>query len=259
MKTINRLIRNLALMTFALTGVVSISANAEEAPPPGMLETWTCSYNPGKDIDDVLSARDYYVKQAAKAGVDIGPTYLWSLIKGDLPFDLVWLAPHQSLAAFAASADAQAAADELSDVTARFYSAATCTPRLGNTRIVYPREVPDRGDAPAIVTAFACGVRQGVTPEGIADLEGHVADVLGSMGDNAPDVVFSLTPSTGGANTPDWLLFNVFDSMTSWADFVGGIFGSDAGQQLVRHFNGVVDCDQAIWSSQRTIAPPASE
>ncbi len=258
MKTTDQLIHSLALLAFAFAGVVSFGVNAEEAQPPGVLETWTCSYNAGKDIDDVLAARDYYVKQAAKAGVDIGPTYLWSLIKGDLPFDIVWLAPHQNLGAYAALSDAQAAAPELSDVTARFYSAATCTPRLGTTRFVFQREVPDRGDATAIVTAFACGVREGVTPVGITDLEGHIAGVLGGMEDNAPSAVFSLTPTTGGANTPDWLLFSVFDSMTSWANFVGGLFSSDAGQQLVRHFNAVADCDQAIWSSQRTIAPPAS-
>jgi len=258
-QTTDRLIRNLALLTFAFAGVVSIAVNAEEAQPPGVLETFTCSYNAGKDIDDVLAARDYYVKQAAKAGVDIGPAYLWTLIKGDLPFDAVWLAPHQNLGAYAASADAQAAAPELSDVLARFNSAVTCTPRLGTTRTVFQREVPDRADAPAIVTAFACGVREGVTPVGIADLEGHIADVLGGMEDNAPNVVFSLTPTTGGANTPDWLLFSVFDSMTSWANFVGGLFSSDAGQQLVRHLNAVADCDQAIWGSQRVIAPPASE
>ena len=258
MKTTNRLIRNLALLTFGLAGVVSIGANAEEAQPPGVLETWTCSYNPGKDIDDVLSARDYYVKQAAKAGVDIGPTYLWSLIKGDLPFDLVWLAPHQNLAAYAASADAQAAAPELSDVTARFYDAATCTPRLGTIQPVFQREVPDRGDAPAIVTAFACGLRQGVDPGvDMADLRGHIGEVLASMGDTAPSTVFAMTPTTGGINTPDWLLFSVFDNMTSWANFVGGLLGSDAGQQLVRHFGAVADCEQAIWGSQRTIAPPA--
>lgn len=259
MKIIERLIHNLALLTFVFAGVVSTGVNAEEAQPPGVLETWTCSYNAGKDIDDVLAARDYYVKQAAKAGVDIGPTYLWSLIKGDLPFDVVWLAPHQNLAAYAAAADAQAAADELSDVGARFNSAVTCTPRMGNTRSVFQREVPDRGDAPAIVTAFACGLRHAVAAVDIADLEGHIADVLGGMEDNAPSAVFSLTPTTGGANTSDWLLFSVFDNMTSWASFVGGLSGSDAGQQLVRHFGAVVDCDQAIWSSQRTIAPPASE
>ncbi len=73
-----------------------------------------------------------------------------------------------------------------------------------------------------------------------------------------PVCIAGVFPHTNhrGANTPDWLLFNVFDSMTSWASFVDGIFGSDAGQQLVRHFGAVVDCDQAIWSSQRTIAPP---
>ena len=123
---------------------------------------------------------------------------------------------------------------------------------------VFQREVPDRGDAPAIVTAFACALRQDVDPAvDMADLRGHIAEVLGGMGDTAPSAVFALTPTTGGMNTPDWLLFSVFDNMTSWADFVGGLFGSDAGQQLVRHFGAVADCDQAIWGSQRTIAPPA--
>jgi len=258
-KTTNQLVHKLALLTFAFAGMASIGVNAEEAQPPGVIETWTCSYNDGKDIDDVMAARDYYVKQAAKAGVDIGPAFLWTLIKGDLPFDLVWLAPHQNLGAYAASADAQAAADELSDVTARFYDAATCTARLGTVRTVFPSELPDRVDAPAIVTAFACDLREGASPADIADLEGHIAGVLGAMGDNAPTATVSITPTTGGDNTSDWVLFNVFDSMTSWASFVGGLFTSDAGQQLVRHFGGVADCEQAIWSSQRTIAPPAGE
>lgn len=42
MQTTDRLIRNLALLTFAFAGVVSIAVNAEEAQPPGVLETFTC-------------------------------------------------------------------------------------------------------------------------------------------------------------------------------------------------------------------------
>ena len=255
MTTTNRLTHFLVTMACAIIGSFTISAGAEETQPPGMLETWTCSYLPGKAEKDVMAARDYYVRQAAKAGVDIGPAFMWSLVKGDIAFDLIWHAPHENLAAYAASADEQAAADELSDVTARFYSAADCTPRLGIVRNVFERA--ERGDGTKVITSFACGLRGGVSPADIADLEGHAARVFDSMGENAPDSSLSITPTTGGPTSPDYVIFNVFDSMTAWSDFVTELLGSADGQQLGRHLANVAECTQAIWTSQRVIDPPA--
>lgn len=262
MKTTKLLKRALIFLTLPLLGLLffSASASAEEAQPPGAIETWTCSYNSGKDIDDLLGARDYYVKQAAKAGLSLGPAYLWSLFKGDVGFDTLWLEPHENFAAFAAAADAEAASSDMTGVQARFDQVATCTPRMGTIQPVFQREgtgdAGDDGDGNAIVSASACRLKPGVGPADLADLNRHIAGVLGEMGDNAPNVVYALSPTTGGQNTPDLVLFTVNDNLTSYANFTGALFGSEAGESLGRHLRNVADCNQALWISQRVIDAP---
>ena len=51
------------LMALALAFLGS-TTQAAEAPPPVVLETFACNYHDGKDMDDLLAARDYMVKQA---------------------------------------------------------------------------------------------------------------------------------------------------------------------------------------------------
>jgi len=249
-------IQALTFLTLPFLIALSFSASAEEAQPPAVVETWACSYNPGKDIDDLMNARDYYVKQADKAGLSIGPAYLWSLLKGDVGFDTLWLAPHANFAAFAAAADAEAASSDMAGVEERFDQVATCTARIGTIQSVFQREGADDGDSSSIVSASACSLKPGVGASDLEDLNGHIAGVLGDMGDNAPNLVFALSPTTGGRNTPELVLFTVNDSLTTYANFTGSLFGSEAGQSLGRHLNNVADCNLALWTSEQVIAAP---
>ena len=82
-KTLRNILCTLPLVLFTL---MSTAAWAAEPPPPPMLaETWGCTYKSGKDMEDVLKARDYMVSQAEKAGLSLTDSYLWSLIKGNIP------------------------------------------------------------------------------------------------------------------------------------------------------------------------------
>ena len=76
------------------------------------------------------------------------------------------------------------------------------------------------------------------------------------QGENAPNSVYALSPTTGGQNTPELVLFTVNDSLTSYGEFMGGMFGSEAGQALGRHLNAVADCNLALWVGQQVIAAP---
>ena len=98
----HRLLMYLAASLLAFTGA---TANAAEAQPPGLLETFACNFHDGQDMDDLLSARDYFVRQAERAGITPRASYVWSRYKGGPDFDYVWLTVHQDLAAFAARAD----------------------------------------------------------------------------------------------------------------------------------------------------------
>jgi hypothetical protein len=221
-----------------------------------VVETWACSYNPDQDIDDLLSARDYYVRQAERAGVSIGPAFLWSLFKGDVGFDILWLAPHQNLAAFASSVEAEAAASELADVQARFDQVGECRAQMGVVQPVFQREGAGDDDETTLISSNACRLKRGVGPAHIQDLRLHIAGVLEGLGDTAPNSVWTITPTTGGQNTPELVLFAVHASPASYADFVANLFGSEAGQRLGRHLNLVADCNLALWTGQQVIATP---
>ena len=247
----------MALSLLATCAIGSPAIAADAPPPPAVVESWTCSYLPGKDVSDIVAARDYYQRQADKAGVEIGPAFMWSLVKGDVPIDAVWLAPHQNLAAWAASVEAEAAADELADVQARFYSAVDCTARLGTIRQIFAREgAQDDGDGQAFISALACGLHDGVGPAGVADLHGHMAATFGGLGEAAPNLSYSISPVTGGPNTPDMVMFNVFDGPVAYANFVNALFGDGSNASLGRHLRAVADCNIALWDSTQMLAGP---
>ena len=51
-------------------GAHAPSAQAMDAPI--VREIYTCSFNEGKDMNDLMAARDFYLKQMEKAGQDPG-------------------------------------------------------------------------------------------------------------------------------------------------------------------------------------------
>ena len=121
----NRIVLIIGAFVLGLSGFSAWAADAP--PPPLMAETWGCSYKPGKDIDDLLKARDNLLKQAEKAGIDLPPSYMWSLIKGNVSYDTVWLNVHQNLGAFGANSDAWAASGLGEEVLDRFYDVSECS------------------------------------------------------------------------------------------------------------------------------------
>ena len=257
MKQKTQLKRLAGLLTLPILATVGSGANAAEPPPAPIMETYTCSYQDGKGEKDLMAARDYYLKQADKAGIKPGASYLLSLFKGGLPFDQVWMTPHSSLSAFAAATDAEAASADMADVVTRFEAVVDCTANLNNLTMVFQRDGYTPDGSPGFVSGSACMARPGVGPEQIQDLTTHIADVVGSLGSKAPNAVFMMTPITQGPTSADMVLLAGFDGVSSWADFIAAIRGSSGGPMLMRHLQAVAECDQALWYSQRVIAPSA--
>jgi len=60
------------LLTASLILLVSFSIPIQA----DVREVFVCNYLDGKDMDDVLSARDFYLKQAKKAGLETPMAYV---------------------------------------------------------------------------------------------------------------------------------------------------------------------------------------
>ena len=239
----------------SLTALVSISAQAdshEPAPLPGILDTYACDFNDGKDMDDLMSARDYYVEQYEKNGLTAPTAYLWSLVKGNAPTEMIWFDVHENLKAYAQSADAAAAATGLEKVQERFDAVITCqSSNIATIMPVYQRESASSG--PVFISSNACNLQHGIRDEHVADLERHIAGVLGGMDGVTPQAIYMATPISAGPNSADRYLFAVNDSVSGWADFVMGVGASEAGAQLRRHFDMVLDCNTSMWSAQQVV------
>lgn len=232
----------------------SAAADAHEAPPaPGILDTYACTYNDGKGLDDLLAARDFYLQQYEKAGLTAPEAYLWSLLKGEAPVDVVWFDVHENLAAFGSSLDAAAAATGLEKVQERFDAVVTCeTSNVATFVPVYQRESGASGNS-VFISSNACNLRHGFGNEHVADLQNHIAGVLEGAEGTTPQAVYMANPVTSGPNSADRYLFLVNDSASAWAEFVAGIGASEAGPPLGRHFNMVFDCNTTMWSAQQVV------
>ena len=259
MSTTNKSHKLFAYFVASLLALTGINANAAEAQPPGLLESFLCNFNDGQDMDDLLSARDYYLRQAEKAGITPEPAYVWTLFKGDLDFELVWHNVHANLAAFGASTDAGGAAPEMASVGERFNTVATCRSGIMAISPVFLGSDNDGPSEQAFVSAFGCNLRPGVGPDNISDLNGHISSVLGGLDTHKSFALFSGTPMTPGPTTPDLLYFGVSDNASAWANGVDAIGSSAGGPTLGRHFNATLDCAQSLWFSQQVVEGPAEE
>lgn len=232
----------------------SAYAFAEDAAPaqPYVAEAFSCSYKAGKDRADLLSARDYYVKQAARADVKLPPSVVWHQFKGNSPADFVWLTFHENLSAFGAQSAAEMGATEMANVAARFDSVADCTANMGTLRPVFQSPQAAKAD-PKFVTSSACTTRGDMSPGDVADLRGHIGDVLGGLASYQTTFAFSIVPMTAGPDAPDVYLIGAHDDVAGWAKRSTELQQSEAGQSLARHFAKTMECNTSLWHSERVV------
>ena len=231
-----------------------IATQAAEAPPAVVLESFACTYNAGQDKGDVLDARDYMVKQAAKAGVTLAPSYLWENSKGGPGIDHIWFSVHQSLADFAAEAEAFGSAPELEGVNARFDKVASCESNLANARPLFQGSAaPEPGPGQVFIASNACNFRPGAGPADLPDLESHVNGVLSEISAYDATTIIMATPITQGANPADLYVFSINESPSAWAANSAAFQASEAAAGLGRHFRSILDCRTALWSSEQVV------
>ena len=242
----------LLLSAFALL-FSNVVANAEDAPPPpAIMESFLCEWQPGKDMDDLMAARDNYVKGAAKGGYQTPMAYVWNQYRGTVPIQVIWHSVYPNMANWAEVSDAGVGNDALNNALSRFESVIDCTAVLGTVRPLHTREVEPQDST--FVVSRACNVKDGFTNEDMRDYDGHIAQYFGSLGDKGPIATYVNQPITAGPGSPDGYLFSVFKSAAHWNTFINELYTTDAGGQFLRHDRAKVECSLSIWGSQMVVS-----
>ncbi|MGI9325621.1 MAG: hypothetical protein ACR2PZ_10410 [Pseudomonadales bacterium] len=259
----NALCRPLSILAAALLATLTTTlVQAETAPPPPspIAEAFVCKYNDGKDRDDLLAARDYYAKQAARAKVPLGLAVVLHAFKGVDNADFVWLAFHENLTAFGASTQAEFAAPELASVNDRFAAVATCQSNLGLVYPIFQSRAEVSAD-PTFIASSACNAHAPMGMGARRDLAGHISGVLSSLDSFKEAFAWAIEPTTGTANSADVYFFVAHDNAAGWAKRTAELVASEGGQRLGRHFDSAMECSRSLWRSERVLgeSPPAAQ
>jgi len=219
-------------------------------------ERFACSFLGDKDMDDLMSARDFYLKQSKKAGLETPRAYLWTPLKDHFEFDFFWFNDHSDLNAFARTTDAFHASPQMREAMARFESVADCRSDLSSRLRIYDGGTPPVTSPPAFVAYHSCELRPDVRMTELADLWAHVNDVLGRLGMHKAFHLYVITPLTASPIDADIFVAEINDSATVWARRVGALQSSEPGQALQRHYDALLDCDTSLWHADRVVNSP---
>ncbi len=248
-------IRKSALMRAFLTSILFIMstigitnlANAD------VREVFVCNLLDGSDMDDVMAARDFYLKQAAKAGYETPEAFLWTPFKSFSEIDFLWFNNYASMAEFGALSDQAAASSEMTAVFDRFNQISECRSGLSTRDLIFDGGEPAVPNPPALIHSSGCNLQHGSRMDDLGDLTSHIKGVLGSVGGYEDYLLYQGTPVTPGPNTPDVRFYSVHDNAADWATRREALQGSTGGPGLLRHFNSVLDCTTSLWNGQRVV------
>jgi hypothetical protein len=236
-------------------GAYAPTAQAMDAPI--VREIYTCNFNEGKDMGDLMAARDFYLKQMEKAGQDPGTAFVWLPYKAPVDFDFLWANNQGSMMDYAETTDEFNASAEGKAAMERFNTVASCTSSLAMRQQIYQAdgEMTPGADG-AVINALACNYNHGRGPEDLPDIASHIARAVGSVDIADGSAGFVSVPTIGaGPNTRDVYFYRVSDSMTSWAKRNMALQASEEYASLGRHFQNVMDCSSALFTAQRVVPP----
>lgn len=227
------------------------------ADAPIVREVFTCSFHDGKDMGDLMTARDFYLKQMEKAGQKPGEAFVWTPFKAPVDFDFLWFNSQGSLPDYAEGADAFNESAEGQAAMERFATVASCTSSLAMRRQIYQADGElTPGVSGAVINSLACNYRRGHGPDDLADLTGHVAGVINSLGLNDGSAGYVSVPTVGvGPDTRDVYFYGVSSSMKAWAKRTMTFQAAEGYASMSRHFQTILDCSNAMFLGQRVVPP----
>ena len=249
-----KLLRKFLLLTVALAVPVPL---AWAADAPIVRDVFTCSFNEGKDMGDLMAARDYYLRQMEKAGQEPSMAFVWTPIKAGAGFDFIWANNHENMLAYAEATDAFNNSADTVAAMERFETVASCTSNLAMRWQTYQAQGElALGDNGAVINAFACNYRRGHGSGDLEDVRDHIGRVLGSLDVADGAIGYASVPTVGaGPDSADVYFYGVNSSLTHWAKRTAALEASEGMPSLMRHLQTVMECNGALFYGLRMVPP----
>lgn len=239
-----------------LLALIPAGALAQAASPEIVREIFTCGFKDGKNMSDLMAARDFYVKQMQKAGMPLRNAFLWTPFKAAVDFDFLWAVDYPDMMTFAKESDAYLESAEGRAADERFTTVATCTSLLATRREFFAAggEVnldPGRG---AVINAGACNYRRGHGEDDLDDLVGHLGAVMTDAGLADGSFGYVSVPAIGGGpQTSDFYVYGLHPNLEAWAARGRAMNAAEGIGALRRHFRTIAQCRTGLFFGRQVV------
>ncbi len=244
------------LCLFSLALAPHAIGDAHGADTGPLAETFRCTFNEGKDIDDLWAAADYFNKEADEIGSADLNAYFGAVLvpfRASMDGDYGWIGYWPSLKGMARGLKAYYGGKG-EEADQRFADVAKCqsglwlrTPILEN----YPED--DATPEADVVELYGCTLNAGAT---MTDVEAAEQTYAGPNAD-APIATERWTPLYATTEV-DLIYLVAHADLDAFTSFQAGWLTSTEGQASSAKFNEVMDCQAGVYTG-RIIRSPAEE
>jgi hypothetical protein len=238
-----------------ITGLMLVSGSTliHAADAPELRQVYVCNYINGADRDDLMSARDYLVRQLDKLDIKLN-TYLWTpVIGGSGDIDLLWQNHYTDLNEWGAVADKYTRSEEGQAAQARFDEIIDCNAALNVRHELFNGGGEMGGNPPVTISVASCTLNHGKNMDSdLGDFVTHLRGTLASMDEYRSFLGYMMVPMVSTSDV-DLRFVGVYNSMTDYAAATTALRSSEEGQMLGRHFDTVFDCNSSLWAGERII------
>ena len=245
----------------ALLCVVMTFGSLPARAATNVIEAFACNFLPGKSMDDLRAATDYYTSQRSKIdspALQKLVSRVWTPAFGAVGFDFVWFNSNMTLSEWGEMRNSYTASSIGAEIQARFDAVSECA-RSGvyaqAALVINLAEKPITGGA--VIESYTCDLHPG---RSLADSDAAIAiwkpvfeRAIAST--DASSFVARRTPIISGSGF-DLAYFAVWQDTVAFADSNEALRGDPANAESSAAFERAHRCDSALFDSTTMVAAP---
>ena len=222
---------------------------AETDPVAGI---WTCSFLPGKDMQDLMTWRDFYAAQLEELDSEEAKSvtaFMWTPRFMGADVDFVWFEYHENLNVSSRAIAAYDASGIGASVDGMWESIVDCQSSQSFRRQIY---AGDRFNVtpPVIVESFRCVFKPGM---GFDDVQGALvawSSVLDQLPQTDQFMAYMFTPFHS-ASEFDVSFYGVYDNIIDYGAMTTDYLTSADGQRMDARWREIQRCESRLWNANR--------
>ena len=246
----SKLIGSLFLALLTCTSFMH-SATAQETDTVASI--WTCSFLPGKDMDDLETWRDFFASQLEQLGSETEgfSSFMWTPRFAGAAVDLVWFEYSENLNASSRFSEAYESSGIGPSVDGMWESILDCEGSQSFRRQVWA------GDnfsvtPPVVVETFRCVFLPGMGFSQVEEALNAWSGVQNELPRSDEFIAFMFTPFHA-ASEFDVSFYGVYDSITDYGSIATNYLASSSGQRMDARWREIQRCESRLWDARQML------